>query len=114
MQQPTLNQRVPGSSPGAPTNKINHLYENRPRQSGRKTTLDNVWDNNLQVWGRVKQPRQILWYSALNCETSMPSANSGLFSMPLLRLQIEDRGQTLFRDATLNVSSPETWVTERT
>src|SRR5262249_54978061 len=25
VEQLTLNQRVPGSSPGAPTNKINHL-----------------------------------------------------------------------------------------
>ena len=32
----TLNQRVPGSSPGAPTNKINSLNRKSLRSSGKR------------------------------------------------------------------------------
>jgi hypothetical protein len=39
----TLNQRVQGSSPCAPTNKINNLFENWRRSASQNLALDNAW-----------------------------------------------------------------------
>src|ERR1700675_3834636 len=51
MEQLTLNQRVQGSSPCAPTNKNNYLAGKTDRQETRIS-----WRGNL--WGKVRRGRQ--------------------------------------------------------
>jgi hypothetical protein len=51
-EQVTLNQRVPGSSPGAPTNKINHLTENMERRAIELGSRGNQWGNSSR--GRAR------------------------------------------------------------
>jgi hypothetical protein len=45
VEQLTLNQRVPGSSPGAPTNKINDLAAKTERRATRAGSWGNLWGN---------------------------------------------------------------------
>ena len=45
----TLNQRVQGSSPCAPTSKINHLNRKMRFDPAAKSRLDNIRDNTLQI-----------------------------------------------------------------
>jgi hypothetical protein len=59
VEQLTLNQRVQGSSPCAPTNKINHLNRKMRFDPAAKSRLDNIRDNTLQI------PREAIGRTAL-------------------------------------------------
>src|SRR5262252_4503981 len=49
VEQLTLNQRVQGSSPCAPTNKIKYLLAFWARIASQKTALDNAWATSLLI-----------------------------------------------------------------
>jgi hypothetical protein len=49
LEQPTLNQRVQGSSPCAPTNKINNLSANWCCLLPESLALDNVWATSFFI-----------------------------------------------------------------
>jgi hypothetical protein len=49
VEQLTLNQRVQGSSPCAPTNKIKYLLAFWRRIASQETTLDNTWATPLLI-----------------------------------------------------------------
>ena len=48
VEQLTLNQRVPGSSPGAPTNKIKELDANCESKKSPKSIWGNAWGYTRQ------------------------------------------------------------------
>src|SRR6516162_582042 len=50
----TLNQRVQGSSPCAPTNKINNLSANWRRPASQILALDNAWATSFLSTASVK------------------------------------------------------------
>jgi hypothetical protein len=50
VEQLTLNQRVQGSSPCAPTNEIKSLSWFSKRHRNQLRQLDKVWDNELRGW----------------------------------------------------------------
>jgi hypothetical protein len=42
--------------PCAPTSRISNLADHTRSKFASAKPLDNIWDNNLQIWGAVKGP----------------------------------------------------------